>query len=43
MNPIESWVDVGELRRMADALLLSPDSEEEHSTASDDAGFREPF
>jgi len=43
MNPIESWVDVDELRRMADALLLSPDSEEEPSTTSDEAVFGSRF
>ena len=29
MDPIESWVDVSELRRMADALLIRPEHPEE--------------
>ena len=43
MNPIESWVDVDELRRMADVLLSSPDSEEKPSEALDDAVFGSSF
>ncbi len=43
MNPIESWVDVGELRRMADALLVSSDPGDAISTAPDDAVFGGSF
>ena len=43
MNPIEPWVDVDELRRMADVLLSSPNSEEKPSEALDDAVFGSSF
>ena len=41
MNPIEEWVDAGELRRMADALLGKPEevSVEDSLFGSDFVGF----
>lgn len=39
MDPIESWVDTRELRRMADALLASPPDPEETAFGADFVGY----
>jgi hypothetical protein len=40
MDPVHPWVDPGEMRRMAEALLLPPVAQ---TTAPDDAGFGGEF
>ncbi len=39
MDPIKSWVDTRELRRMADALLASPPDPEEAAFGTDFVGY----
>ena len=43
MDPIESWVDVSELRRMADALLVHPDDLGKPSLDPEEAPFGKQF
>ena len=43
MDPIESWVDVSELRRMADALLVHPDDAGGTCADAEDAPFGKQF
>ena len=43
MDPIESWVDVSELRRMADALWVHPDDSGEGRPDPDEAPFGTQF
>ena len=43
MDPIESWVDVSELRRMADALLVHPDDAGGTCADPEEAPFGKQF
>ena len=43
MDPIESWVDVSELRRMANALWVHPDDSNESRPDPDEAPFGQQF